>query len=513
MRYRPNRQASAIPFTQPPPLGGWNTRDDISSMPPQDAQYLENWLPDVNSVQMRKGSALSRNLVLSQPITAIFEFRSETIVRSVIATTTTLWVSGPVSGLSYGLRTGLTNGNWSVVNFNNAMALFNGSDAPLSYNGGDQVADMTELAVTGPANVTKLIDAHVHRGRVFYVEDNTCGFWYGAADTLGGALTFFPLSRVARQGGTLLSIKSWTVDGGDGPDDYAVFIMSSGEIIVYQGNDPGRSSAWGLVGRYTIGKPLGRRAIAQMGAQIAVITEQDYVFLPSCFAQPSPPPTKLTGALKEAVASYRSLPGWQLLYHPTGGWLIANIPTGVLSSEQHVMNLRAAGASTKFTGWDTRAFGVVDGVLYYGGHRSSAYGLVFEANVGTVDQLTASTTASITARAWVSPSNLGQEHPKHVVDYQLLMKSEGTITISSGLAYDYSVPDFEQSVALQAGGTPWNTSEWGAAWSEEDFIKAEWIAGAGDGTYVQMRSVVTAPHQNVRWLKTRFRHRITDQLE
>jgi hypothetical protein len=39
----------------PPPIGGWNTRDEVGNMPPQDAEVLDNWLPDVNSVKPRRG--------------------------------------------------------------------------------------------------------------------------------------------------------------------------------------------------------------------------------------------------------------------------------------------------------------------------------------------------------------------------------------------------------------------------------------------------------------------------
>jgi hypothetical protein len=43
---------------------------------------------------------------------------------------------------------------------------------------------------------------------------------------------------------------NWTNDAGDGVDDYAAFVFSTGEVLVYQGDDPGSVNAWSLIGRF-----------------------------------------------------------------------------------------------------------------------------------------------------------------------------------------------------------------------------------------------------------------------
>jgi hypothetical protein len=524
-RMAQQRGGSAITFTQPPPLGGWNTRDDISAMPPQDAELLVNWLPDVNAVIKRGGSVQDRIVAgltaIGYPITSIIEFSNDTITRPVITTDTTIIVGDSRLSTST-IASGFIAGDWTGVNFNNVMGLFNGTDPPQRYDGGTSTSSISALSLSGPADVRNLVEAHVHRGRVFYVEKNVCGFWYGEADTLGAALTFFPLSRVARYGGALLTIKSWTVDGGEGPDDYAVFIMDTGEIIVYQGNDPGRAATWGLIGRYKIGKPIARRGCVQMGAQIVVITEQDYVILPDAFKTPVPPATKLSGALKAAVENGAGLAGWQAVYYPKGGWLLFNVPTSVSTYEQHIINLRS-GAATKFTGWQTRAFGVVDGDLFYGSLGvTNCYPVLFKANSGTDDSiatpgvtpLPSVSLSTITTQAWQAPSNLGKSLPKSVVDYRPRLHSEGDLSLESGLAYDFGPSDFNQSMTLSSEGTPWNTSDWNTSeWSTENFNKQEWLSGGGDGTYVQLRMTTTAPRQTLKWFRTDYRYKLTGPLE
>ena len=49
------RIRSSYRATTPAPIGGWNTRDEVGNMPPQDAEILDNWVPDVNSLKPRKG--------------------------------------------------------------------------------------------------------------------------------------------------------------------------------------------------------------------------------------------------------------------------------------------------------------------------------------------------------------------------------------------------------------------------------------------------------------------------
>ena len=41
----------------PAPTGGWNARDPLSLMKPEDAVILENWVPRTADITTRKGAA------------------------------------------------------------------------------------------------------------------------------------------------------------------------------------------------------------------------------------------------------------------------------------------------------------------------------------------------------------------------------------------------------------------------------------------------------------------------
>lgn len=491
-------------FTQRPPVGGLNTRDDIGNMAPTDAEILENFFPDTTDVQVRSGCTFFASASVSANIETIAEFKSPTEDAMIVASMGEIAVY--TDGTNEVLASGFVKSNWNYVNFNEQMVLVNGFDDPQRvYYNGSYVCE--PAAISGPDTVSMLIDAHVFKTRVFYVERDSSDFWYSDTNAIAGTLTKFPLSRVARGGGKLLTIKSWSVDGGDGPDDYCVFFMSTGEVIVYQGTDPGRSGQWGLVGRFKIPELINRRCVHEHAGKIYCVTVNDIVILPDAFQQPTPPPSKLTGAISADWDRYKTLDGWQFYVHPQGGKAYINVPTGAKTSHQYVINLKT-GSPTKYTGWNTYGFGQFRNKLYFSPYGTS--GLV-EADVGLGDELVQGTITGITCRARTAPTNCGQMQYKKFVDYRLRLRSEGTITLSSGLAFDYKRPDFYFSQDIETDGTPWG-SAWGSSWSEENFTKDEWNGASGNGVDVQLWIELVAPRQNVSWLKTDYRFNMAKQV-
>ena len=95
--------------------------------------------------------------------------------------------------------------------------------------------------------------------------------------SVAGTVATFDLASIAQKGGSLQAIGTWTRDGGDGSDDLAVFLTSEGEAIVYAGTNPGSADAWNLVGVFNIGRPIGRRCVEKVGADLIVTTENGFL--------------------------------------------------------------------------------------------------------------------------------------------------------------------------------------------------------------------------------------------
>ena len=51
----PRRQPTASSTSTPAPVGGWNARDALDGMKPEDAIILDNWFPQTDRISLRQG--------------------------------------------------------------------------------------------------------------------------------------------------------------------------------------------------------------------------------------------------------------------------------------------------------------------------------------------------------------------------------------------------------------------------------------------------------------------------
>lgn len=54
-----------------------------------------------------------------------------------------------------------------------------------------------------------------------------------------------------------MAAETWTLDSGEGLDDYLVVTTSEGQVGVFRGTDPTSVATWGLVGVWNLGEPIG----------------------------------------------------------------------------------------------------------------------------------------------------------------------------------------------------------------------------------------------------------------
>jgi hypothetical protein len=92
-------------------------------------------------------------------------------------------------------------------------------------------------AITG-VNSNTFINNNVFKERLFYVEKDTMNVWYLGTKAVSGAANKLDFGSVAKLGGYIQAMGTWTIDAGQGVDDYAVFVTNMGEVIVYEGTDP-----------------------------------------------------------------------------------------------------------------------------------------------------------------------------------------------------------------------------------------------------------------------------------
>jgi len=502
-----NRQQKAEPIPFPSPVGGWNARDALAAMPPEDAVVLDNWFPGLGSCRTRAGGTAYAN-TLGGAVRTVFEFNAKTTRKFLGMAGGKIWdISAAGAGVS--LATGFASDVWDCAQFDDAsggarMGLVNGSDAPQNYDG----ATVSAMTISGsgltPANLNGI---QIHKARSYFWDDRSQDFWFSATNALGGVLSKFPLGRLPNTGGNLMAMVTWSIDSGNGPNDAAVFVMSSGVILAYLGSDPSTTTDWSLVGRYNLGAPISKRAIKKIGADVVIATKSGYVSLAQIFQSgdfnesSSAISTKIRQAVIDAAASFSGLFGWHMQQYPNGNYALINIPTSTTDFQQHVFNTETK-AWCRFTGQNALCWGLYNDNLYYG----TAAGTVIKADSGMTDN-----GAAILCNgqpSWNDLQNPSKE--KRLSGLRLfLSRQAATLNYVVNVGFDFKslIPMINQNLLDFTGSTwplwessPWDTQPWGGG----DLTSNQWCSASGAGFFVGIAVQMQLNSQRVQWYATNY---------
>lgn len=370
------------------PTGGWNALSSLDGMAPNDAVKLVNIVPDSGYCRTRGGyRVFATDLPGSaRTLIAYQGGSSDGLLAAAGGEIVDATAGGDLSG-AVPLATGFGSDRWQHVHHTGSVWMVNGVDAPQRYDGSTVAPAVYSLAngETETLDPSKFVQVNNYKGRLFYVEEGKQGFWYCQAGSAQGEMRYFDLSRVTQTGGKLMFMLTWTRDAGDGIDDVAVFVFSTGEVLVYQGDDPESLASWAQQGRFRIGQPLGRRGFAQVGGDNIILTKDGWLNLSAAlqdgrYSEGSAYSVKIINAAKRAANAYGDNDGWETLLYPRGSLFLVNVPVGSGVFHQHVRNTNT-GAWTKFEGWNAETFAVWSDNLYF----ADADGRILQADVGTSD--------------------------------------------------------------------------------------------------------------------------------
>lgn len=348
-------------------------------MDPADAVQLTNWFPTSSDVQVRKGMAAHATGITDSgaaQVETLISYRPPSGAHSLWAFAgTKLFDVTSAGAVGAATVSSLSNARWQATNFTTAGGNFiiavNGANSALLYNGTTWTAitGVSTPAITG-VTTSDLINLNVFKERVWYIEKSSMSVWYTAVGAVTGALTELDLGSVFKKGGYLMAMGTWSVDGGLGIDDLAVFVTSQGEVAVYQGTNPASANTWALIGIFNIGAPLGRRCLQKYGGDLLIATQDGIVPASKAFINDRTSAVvalsdRISGALRDAASLYSANFGWEIIQYPKGGALIVNIPKATSGQVQYVMNT-TTGAWCDFTGWTANTFEVHNDELYFG---------------------------------------------------------------------------------------------------------------------------------------------------
>ena len=460
-------QQTAQIFSLPSPTGGWNARDNLAAMPPLDAVKMINFFPENDGVTLRKGDVLFAE-GMSGAVEFLFEYESADSNDLLAASDGNFY--DITSGTPSAKATGLTNSQWQGENYNARGFFVNGADAPKDWNG----TTLASTSWTGSGlTITDLINVRVVRNRLWFCQKDTSDAWYSGIGSITGALVKFPLSEIARNG-TLMAIGSWSRDSGDGADDATVFVMSTGEILVYQGDV---SSTFTLVGRFNAPEPIGRRCLINWGGELVIITRSGYLTCTGIMEGKVRPDDAISEKIREAVAQAvengGSLNGWEAMLSPDGRKLIFNVPVAEDSVyDQHVLNT-ITGAWGQYKDRNMQSMASLNNSMYGG----FAGGKVYRLDDGNQDTSAGfSVVKGVCKQAsnsLVAPDRPLDGTKKEVTMLRPFVKGGGTVNLTMDVQADFSdLQLVANNQSLAPNAEPWEAfgvfdwEDWELAWGQ-----------------------------------------------
>lgn len=472
----------------PPPVGGWDAISPIANMPPDRAIKLENWFPQTLYVELRNGYVEHSDCGTDEPVESLMAYQGTGDDKLFGASDDTIF-DCTVAQNATPVVTGLNNARFQHTNFSTTGGHFlycvNGADAPQYYDGSAwAVAVITGFDETDTAYI------NAFKNRLFFIFNNSTEFGYLPVDSIQGTGKTFELGGFMTMGGYIVAMSTWSIDAGDGPDDYAVFVTSRGQVIIYKGSDPDNAPEdWLLVGVFNMGAPIGRRCLLKVGADVVIISIDGVLPLSKAmiFERAAALKIALTQniqpVMNASARAYGSNFGWQGISYPRGTRFILNVPIDEnVEQEQYVMNT-ITGAWCKFTNHNGSCWELLNDTPYFGGNN----GVVYQADESGADD-----GEGIMADMVCAFNRYGSTFNKRWTACQPLLTTDNQV--APGLAFNV---DFQEDAPISvAASVPSNKALWDVAqwdvdlWPVDRQVQTDWLSVAGVGHYASIRMVV-----------------------
>ena len=356
--------------TKPAPIGGLNARDALSAMPEGDAVQLVNWVPDAYGVRTRKGfrawaeglGAPVRSLISwfgpSTTYSAAFLSNPTAMPGKLFAATDAgiydVTTRGAAPTLAQALSNTANAGWLSTAMLTNTAGAFllvaSEVDGYYHYNGTTWVKPIQGSGVGEVHHVNPALFQHVlvWKRRAWFVEKSSTRAWYLPTDSITGNATSIDFGPLMTNGGHLSYLAKWTIDAGEGIDDFLVAVGSNGDVMVYKGTDPSSVTTFSLVGTWFVGQiPVGRRAVCQYGGDLIIVSAEgvfpmSYVTRGGAAllqASSKEYTSKIRARIGPVLRSTFTSRGWDLVLHPSERLLMLNVPdTKGYRNAQFAMN-------------------------------------------------------------------------------------------------------------------------------------------------------------------------------
>jgi hypothetical protein len=432
------------------------------------------------------------------------------------ATISTITKSGTTATLTTATAHGLITGNRVTISgassseYNGTFVITRTGANTFTYTmlstpaaNATVVGTYTVIGITGVDSST-FINVNLFKNRLYFTQKDTLNCWYLPVDSIGGAASPLYFGSIARNAGYLQAMGTWTLDAGQGADDYAVFVTSMGEVIVYNGTDPSSATTWALKGVWQLGQTFNRRCFFKWSGDLLLLTQDGLVPLASALQSSRLDPRvnltdKIYYPISQAATTYFANFGWQINYFASENMLILSIPTNN-GMEQYVMHT-ITKAWARFTGVEAYCWEVSgDNDMHFGGDG-------YVATFYTAYSDNGSNINAAVQQAYSYFDSPGQ-NKRFTMVRPILQSSGGTPAVLCGLSVDFQPIDNLGAIsfnpATQTTST-WDTAKWDDnIWGGGLITSLVWQGVTGIGYAGSINLTVAAREIELHWASTDY---------
>jgi hypothetical protein len=473
-----------------------NQVDPLAQMDPRDAIFMYNMISYRYGTKVRQGFKQWATTVGPGAVKTIIPYTGSILTKDRLFAVGTdgiynvsVSVATPAAAFSFAGGATPTSGQgiWQAVT---TLAGFFCAycDEQYGYNlyteSTDTWAAVTGVQVTG-VDPTTLVFVMAHKERLWFIQRGTSYAWYLPTGAITGAATQFNFGNKFKHGGTLQALYEWTIQGSTGPQAYLVAISSSGEILIYGGDDPSDANNWSIVGSWYIGTvPVGRRLAGNMGGDLYILSISGLQPLNKVVQgnqtqiENIEVSRKISPAIRALMQTSYQQNGWEVKLYPSQDALFVMSPpqTG-FPTVQYVQSLNNQGWSVyqsipMYTGE------VWEGNFYFGSLDGNVY--IFSGDTDYQNRTTGVGVSIISSclGSFQDNEEPGQYHQAKFIRPVFLSPANPAFSVT--VRYDYNISEVLSSgVASPPTGVLWDVALWDVGTWTGSIFEIETVAGAG----------------------------------
>jgi len=352
-------------------------------------------------------------------------------------------------------------------------------------------------------NSNTFVHVNLFKNRLYFTEENSMKVWYMPVNSLGGDAFPLDFGGIARNGGFIQGMFTWTLDAGQGADDYAGFATNMGEVIIYNGTDPTDATTWLLKGVWQMGYIFSRRFFFKFAGDILLLTQDGLVPLAASLQSSRLDPRinitdKIYYEISREADQYSNEYGWQAIYYAKPNMLLINIPNPA-GTEQYVMHT-ISKAWCNFTGISTTVFEMHNDDLYFGGA-----GFIGKFWDGFADN---DQPISGTCQQAYSYFDMPGQQKRFTMIRPTFLVDAGAPGVYAGINTDFQTQNNLGQVSFQSVPTTvgvWDAATWDVeSWAGNLIVYRNWQGVSGLGYAAGVNLNIVSQGIDVHWVSTDF---------